>query len=35
LLISATGSHFAPGFYLMVTVFLSVAALWHTQKQLR
>ncbi|AKL13088.1 TPA: MFS transporter [Kluyvera intermedia] len=34
LLISATGSHFAPGFYLMVTVFLSVAALWHTQKQL-
>lgn len=35
LLISATGSQFAPGFYLMVTVFLSVAALWHTQKQLR
>lgn len=31
-LISATGSHFAPGFYLMGTVLLSVVALWQTQK---
>jgi len=35
LLIDATGSHFAPGIYLMVTVFISVAALWQTQKQHR
>ncbi|SEL12599.1 MFS transporter, MHS family, proline/betaine transporter [Kosakonia sacchari] len=35
LLIGATGSHFAPGLYLMVTVFLSVMALWQAQKQHR
>jgi MHS family proline/betaine transporter-like MFS transporter len=35
LLIRTTGSHFAPGFYLMATVFLSVLALWQAQKKQR
>ncbi|MFH2503795.1 MFS transporter [Klebsiella indica] len=35
LLISATGSHFAPGLYLVLTVFLSVTALWQTQRLFR
>lgn len=35
LLISATGSDFAPGFYLIVSVFLSVAALFFIQKTQR
>lgn len=32
-LIGATGSPFAPGLYLMISVFISVTALWQTQKQ--